>query len=684
MRRWAAGLAMAAGAAALLLGTGGCGCGARKETANADATATNNMPTTRTAAVTPPAPRPAPLPPPPPLPQVEDIPEETATVRWTILPTGATIRVTAPDGAITLLEATPDASAVLATDFYDVDITHPDCEPWSKRVPLGGSVTNQSISLRLRKPEPATVAAVAPPDLATTIAAAEPHTESGPEPAATALVALTPPTPRTTLRPLTLETLEGKPSAPSLPTTPAAAETPVTVPAAPVPPERPAEVSVVVAPVSVPPTAPAVVAPAAPRPAPPVPRPPVVTIATPSAPAPVVAALPSVVRVVVSSTVPNDEAIAAAPKHLQVGAGDIRPVHGLTAELPRSAFGARPVVLRIARYDVTPLSQALPPANADGVAELRFHAVPHPVTVRLTDLPPNAEVWNLSGNTRTHRLSSASRPLLLTPFQDYDVEVRAAGYQPARLALRGTAPGEALPDVPVRLLPPPYSARPGQRCRIDLGNGLDLELVWVPGGRLTMTDPRFAGTPPDVTVATVPRGFWMAATEVSHAQWNAVMGVRGDEAAGGLPRANVAWDEANQFAQRLARLVPRSSVRLPSEPEWELAARGGYDQAATSEDGDVHCAPASRGQPRPATRGGENPLGLRNLLGNVREWCATPHGPYRGGVIPNPALRVVRGGGFRSPAADCRPDVRDAAHAGTRADDLGFRIVLQMSMPQSP
>jgi hypothetical protein len=673
----------------MLLGAGGCGCGARKrEQPGADEAATRQPPpASQTAA----ADRGA-IPPLPALPPraADDLPPETADVWWTVQPTGATLRITAPNGRVSVLEARGRVSITLPTDFYDIDITHPDCEPWSRRLALGGSVTNQEVALTPRSvPPPARpVPPATPEEIAAAIAAAEPVapllgtevddavpapgttaaaetppgpdeppavpsvtsgpreappavavTEQPPERAAEALVTLAPPAPRPDRRPLTLATLEAPDTAPVVATPPAVAE----------PAEAPPAVAAT--PVAVP----------RPEPAPDLGR----------------------VRIVVASTVPNDEALPLAAKHLRIGGSDIRPLHLLSAELPRSVVGRNTVSLRVARYDVTPAVQTLPAQTDDDVAELVFQAVPHPVTVSLTGLPANADVWELSGDGRMRRMSGASRALLLTPFKDYDVEVRAPGLQPARVALRGTKPGTALPDLAVRLLPPPYSARPGQHCRIDLGQGTDMDLVWVPGGRLVMTDPRHEGVPPDVREETVPRGFWMAATEVTERQWAAVMGtLSANDADGALPKTDVSWVAANLFAQRLGRLVPRGAVRLPTEAEWEQAARADSGDALGGVPAaEVHHAGNSRGRPRAASVGAANAFGLLNMAGNVREWCADYYASYRGGVVAGPARRVVRGGGFRSARDDCRGDVRDAAPPDVALPDLGLRIVLQLGLP---
>jgi len=116
--------------------------------------------------------------------------------------------------------------------------------------------------------------------------------------------------------------------------------------------------------------------------------------------------------------------------------------------------------------------------------------------------------------------------------------------------------------------------------RVQVADGVEVELVWVEGGSFTMgsnATPKgvklnYALARPEHKVTV--DGYWIGRYEVTQALWKAVMGenpskFRGDN----LPVETVSWTEAQQFAMRLSQMTGRR-FRLPSEAEWEYAARG--------------------------------------------------------------------------------------------------------------
>ncbi|MFN7589349.1 MAG: protein kinase domain-containing protein [Planctomycetota bacterium] len=199
--------------------------------------------------------------------------------------------------------------------------------------------------------------------------------------------------------------------------------------------------------------------------------------------------------------------------------------------------------------------------------------------------------------------------------------------------------------------------------------------------------------------------FWLGATEVTRRQFHLLMQERpwrrdGDD--GGdqldLPATAVTWAQAVAFCERLtererdAGRLPAGYVYcLPSEAQWDLAAHGGGyvdyphgDDRATLGEAAVFGGDAPA---RVASKRG-NAFGLFDLAGNVDEWCAdravgttqvTTLLDASGVVEPLSELggnRIVRGGNFRSPAADCRCAARRALPPETARDDLGFRVAL--------
>ena len=247
-----------------------------------------------------------------------------------------------------------------------------------------------------------------------------------------------------------------------------------------------------------------------------------------------------------------------------------------------------------------------------------------------------------------------------------------------------------------------------------VGGGLKLEMMMVPGGTYTMGSPesevgRSPAEGPQRQVM-VP-AFAMGKYEVTQAQWQAVMGtnpshVKGDR----LPVEGVSWDDTQEFCRRLNAglgLSESEGYRLPSEAEWEYAARAGtrtpfafgetINTKVVNFDGSMPYGNATPRQSRgrPIEVGGQavaNAWGLYDMHGNVAEWCLDPFNPvYFGGQARESAetsslgsLRYFTRGGYAySPAADCRSAARTWSLRTIGELDVGFRLVRTLSRPAS-
>ena len=177
-------------------------------------------------------------------------------------------------------------------------------------------------------------------------------------------------------------------------------------------------------------------------------------------------------------------------------------------------------------------------------------------------------------------------------------------------------------------------------------------------------------------------------TEVTQALWQAVMGnnpsyFKGDI----LPVESVSWDDCQTFINKLNNLTGQR-FRLPTEAEWEFAARGGNRSNHTQYSGssrldDVAWYVDNSGdKTHPVKTKRANELGIYDMAGNVREWCQDWKGSYSSSSQSNPtgpdsgSYRVRRGGCWISAAGNCRSSLRFNDSPDSRDSGLGLRLAL--------
>ncbi len=220
-----------------------------------------------------------------------------------------------------------------------------------------------------------------------------------------------------------------------------------------------------------------------------------------------------------------------------------------------------------------------------------------------------------------------------------------------------------------------------------MSNTIGMQLVKLPGGNFVMGDDG-AGRSPAHEVEV--RSFYMAAHEVTQAQWQAVMGFNPSQYKDPRrPVENVTWLETQSFLEQLNRNEGTNKYRLPSEAEWEYAARAGSEgqyffgddvsqlrrYAWFDANAKIGTQAAGRSQP--------NPWGLFDMYGNVWEWVQDCwHEDYTDAPSDSRvwgggdcSQRVLRGGGWANQANYLGSTVRGTYEAKFEDSSNGFRVV---------
>jgi formylglycine-generating enzyme required for sulfatase activity len=248
-------------------------------------------------------------------------------------------------------------------------------------------------------------------------------------------------------------------------------------------------------------------------------------------------------------------------------------------------------------------------------------------------------------------------------------------------------------------------------------NDFGMTFNLIPAGTFTMGSPAAESGRDDNEIqhqVTLTQAFYMQTTEVTQGQWRAVMGENpsyfqncGDN----CPVETVSWDDVQEFLARInAQSTDGYEYRLPTEAQWEYAARAGSETAfcggditeptgndpilntlgwydENSDAGYEGCLEWSDGRcigPQPVAGRNANEWGLFDMHGNVWEWCSDWYGDYPTGSVTDPvgpssgALRVLRGGSWFNTARLCRSADRGRGTPGNRSINFGFRLAASL------
>ncbi len=221
-------------------------------------------------------------------------------------------------------------------------------------------------------------------------------------------------------------------------------------------------------------------------------------------------------------------------------------------------------------------------------------------------------------------------------------------------------------------------------------NGLGIVMQKIKGGTFTMGSPDTeAGSDEKPTHRVTLDDFYMGKYEVTQAQWQSVMGNNPSNFKGSnLPVENVSWDDIQVFLKKLKQKTGKE-YRLPTEAQWEYAARGGnkskgYTYAGSNNLNEVAWYDDNSGSKTHAVgQKKPNELGIYDMSGNVWEWCRDWYADdyYSKSPSSNPentttaTYRVLRGGSWNFNARSCRSAYRSRNTPSNRYNNNGFRLV---------
>jgi formylglycine-generating enzyme required for sulfatase activity/serine/threonine protein kinase len=254
-------------------------------------------------------------------------------------------------------------------------------------------------------------------------------------------------------------------------------------------------------------------------------------------------------------------------------------------------------------------------------------------------------------------------------------------------------------------------SKAGEEKAIKIAQGVSILFCWIPPGDFIMGSPEGElGRADDELLhrVTIRQGFWMAKTEVTQAQWRAVMGnnpshFKGDD----LPVESVSWNDICGDLARTSGFLGRANAKtpdglrfdIPTEAEWEYACRAqstaalNNGKALTSIKTCMNLAELgwyegnSRNKLQAVGLKESNGWGLHDMHGNVWEWCADWYGTYPKGAATDPAGqsagsgRVIRSGCWSLEPHKCRSGQRNSYSPEDRSNGVGFRPVLRTSIP---
>lgn len=235
---------------------------------------------------------------------------------------------------------------------------------------------------------------------------------------------------------------------------------------------------------------------------------------------------------------------------------------------------------------------------------------------------------------------------------------------------------------------------------IEHPSGITFEFIWVEGDEFVMGDDASEFNYEKPAHRVKLSSFYIGKYPVTQNQWEAVTGGNPSGFKGAnRPVEMVNWHDTQDFIQKLSRQTGRK-FRLPTEAEWEYAARGGSYSQGYAYSGSDKLKQVGWYNDNSSYKMHEvglllaNELGIHDMSGNVWEWCADALSEdyyqvcQQQGIVENPqgpdagpgSSRLLRGGCYFNPALYCRVAFRDAFHPAYRNDLIGFRLCISPSV----
>lgn len=231
--------------------------------------------------------------------------------------------------------------------------------------------------------------------------------------------------------------------------------------------------------------------------------------------------------------------------------------------------------------------------------------------------------------------------------------------------------------------------------KIELSDKISIDLIYVEGGSFLMGDDSSKYDNEKPAHKVVLNSLYVGKYQVTQNLWKAIMGQNPSALKGERrPVESISWNDTKRFIRKLNSITGRV-FRLPTEAEWEYAARGGiYSQGYSYAGSDKleqvgWYAKNSNDELHEVGLKLRNELGIYDLSGNLWEWCEDDYYHNYNGIPEDGSAfmgsrdrgwyRIIRGGSYLNAPAYCRPSTRSKSTPENRSRDIGFRLALSLN-----